>query len=211
MPSLGIAPGSGGCTALLHPWRQSRHRFQASFRRAWRSHLLEAGLQAIQLSPYRADLPAHRPVRLGTAAGFLACYCPLHLSDLGSAIRSRDISSHLCPLRGRYNTAPRGAAAAEYSNQRSRWQSWSAAYKRSALDGRRRSCAVPLACIQMYPCTLRAPSIGPQWASEVWNGHQGASMRPSRQRRFRRPQDRIRWSEWVVRGGVEPPTFRFSG
>src|SRR5947207_14338380 len=27
-----------------------------------------------------------------------------------SAIRSRDISSHLCPLRGRYNAAPRGAA-----------------------------------------------------------------------------------------------------
>src|SRR5260370_16292295 len=30
-----------------------------------------------------------------------------------SAIRSRDISSHLCPLRGRYNAAPRGAAEPE--------------------------------------------------------------------------------------------------
>src|SRR5437762_14192991 len=69
--------------------------------------LLETGIQAIQLSPYHADLPARRPVRLGTAAGFLACYCPLHLSALGLAIRSRDISSHLCPLRGLYNTAPR--------------------------------------------------------------------------------------------------------
>jgi hypothetical protein len=53
-------------------------------------HLLETRLQAITLSPYRADLPARHPIRLGTAAGFLACYCPLHLSDLGSAIRSRD-------------------------------------------------------------------------------------------------------------------------
>ena len=39
-------------------------------------HLLETGIQAIQLSPYRADLPARRPIRLGTAAGFLACYFP---------------------------------------------------------------------------------------------------------------------------------------
>ena len=30
-----------------------------------------------------------------------------------SAIRSRDVSSHLCPLRGRYNAAPRGAAEPE--------------------------------------------------------------------------------------------------
>jgi hypothetical protein len=45
-------------------------------------HLLETGLKAIQLSPYRADLPARRPVRLGTAAGFLACYFPpVILSD----------------------------------------------------------------------------------------------------------------------------------
>src|SRR5689334_809208 len=33
--------------------------------------------------------------------------------EAGSAIRSRDISSHLCPLRGRYNAAPRGAAEPE--------------------------------------------------------------------------------------------------
>src|SRR5258708_34056520 len=36
-------------------------------------HLLETRLQAITLSPYRADLPARRPVRLGTTSGFLAC------------------------------------------------------------------------------------------------------------------------------------------
>ena len=35
---------------------------------------------------------------------------PYVLSDFRSAIRSRDFSSHLCPLRGRYDTAPRGAA-----------------------------------------------------------------------------------------------------
>ena len=37
-------------------------------------------------------------------------FSPFHLSTQGSAIRSRDLSSHLCPLRGRYNAAPRGAA-----------------------------------------------------------------------------------------------------
>jgi len=37
-------------------------------------------------------------------------FSPFHLSAQGSAIRSRDLSSRLCPLRGRYNAAPRGAA-----------------------------------------------------------------------------------------------------
>ena len=37
-------------------------------------------------------------------------FSPFHLSDPGSAIRSRDRSSRPCPLRGRYNAAPRGAA-----------------------------------------------------------------------------------------------------
>jgi hypothetical protein len=45
--------------------------------------LPEAGIQAIQLSPCRADPPARHPIRLGTATGFLACCCPLHLSDPG--------------------------------------------------------------------------------------------------------------------------------
>ena len=34
---------------------------------------------------------------------------PTHLSDHGSAIRSKDTSSSPCPLRGRYSSAPRGA------------------------------------------------------------------------------------------------------
>src|SRR3954469_6037199 len=39
-------------------------------------HLLETGIQAIQLSPYHADPPARRSRRLDTTAGFLACYFP---------------------------------------------------------------------------------------------------------------------------------------
>ena len=39
-------------------------------------HLLETGIQAIQLSPYHADPPARRSLRLDTTAGFLACYFP---------------------------------------------------------------------------------------------------------------------------------------
>src|SRR5215470_8902403 len=44
-------------------------------------------------------------------AGLLAGYGSLTLSRPGAAIRSRDTSSNLSPLRGGYNTAPRGAAA----------------------------------------------------------------------------------------------------
>ena len=36
-------------------------------------------------------------------------FSPTHLSDHGSAIRSKDTSSSPCPLRGRYSSAPRGA------------------------------------------------------------------------------------------------------
>jgi len=72
-------------------------------------HLLETGLHVIRLSPYRADLPAPHPIRLGVPAGFLACYFPIWSFDLRSAIRSRDNSSHLCPLNGLYNNAPHGA------------------------------------------------------------------------------------------------------
>src|SRR5262249_32769090 len=46
-------------------------------------HLLEIGIQAIQLSPYHAGLPAPRSQHLDTAAGWLACCCPLRLSAPG--------------------------------------------------------------------------------------------------------------------------------
>ena len=101
---------------LLQFRRRDRHRLQASFRRGTSYPFWRLGFRQSSFRHITRIFPARRPVRLSTAAGFLACYCPLHLSDLGSAIRSRDISSHLCPLRGRYNTAPRGAAAAKYSN-----------------------------------------------------------------------------------------------
>ena len=57
----------------------------------------------------------HRPGHLGTATGFLACYFPVHPFGFRLAIRSRDISSHLCPLRGRYSSAPHGAPTVKNS------------------------------------------------------------------------------------------------
>jgi hypothetical protein len=101
---------------LLQIRRRDRHRLQASFRRGTSYPFWRLGFRQSSFRHITRIFPARRPIRLGTAAGFLACYCPLHLSDLGSAIRSRDISSHLCPLRGRYNTAPRGAAALKCSS-----------------------------------------------------------------------------------------------
>jgi len=127
---------------LLQIRRRDRRRLQASFRRgtsypSWRLRFRPSSFRHIT-----RIFPARRPVRLGTAAGFLACYCPLHLSDLGSAIRSRDISSHLRPLRGRYNTAPRGAAAAKYSSQPGR--------KPASV-----SCAIP--CCRRKPTSPQPP------------------------------------------------------
>src|SRR5260370_5700231 len=84
-------------------------------------HLLETGIRAIKLSTYHADLPARHPVRLGTAAGFLACYFPpVILSDRSKPSDPEIISSHPCPLRGRYDTAPRGAAK---THSHHRWPS----------------------------------------------------------------------------------------
>jgi len=93
MPRQGIAPAPQRIAAsTCSPHGRGRRRLQASFRRVPGSHLPETGLQAIQLSPYRADPPAHRPVRLGTATGFLACYFP-H-SPFGSRV-SHQIQRHL--------------------------------------------------------------------------------------------------------------------
>src|SRR5664280_1403180 len=48
------------------------------FPAGFKLRLLEIGLQAIQLSPCRADPLTHHPIRLGMTASFLACYCPPH-------------------------------------------------------------------------------------------------------------------------------------
>jgi len=144
---------------LLQFRRRDRRRLQASFRRGTSYPFWRLGFRQSSFRHITRILPARRPVRLGTAAGFLACYCPLHLSDLGSAIRSRDISSHLCPLRGRYNTAPRGAAAAKYGQRpwltcpraqlplddlaASRWQAYGQGHAWPAQDDCHAAEAVP--------------------------------------------------------------------
>src|SRR5260370_23858233 len=82
-------------------------------------HLLEIGIQAIQLSPYHAGPAAPRPIRLGTAAAFLACYCPLHLSDPGKP--SDPGTSLRVPPGCAGDTAKRLAAhASSYEGTRSR-------------------------------------------------------------------------------------------
>ena len=54
----------------MHTPRQGPVPFHASFRQVHAFNLLETGIQAVWLSPYRADLPAHRPVRLGNGRRF---------------------------------------------------------------------------------------------------------------------------------------------
>ena len=92
------------------------------------SRLLETRLQAMRLSPYRADLPARRPVRLGSGHRFPGMLLsPISLSGHGSAIRSKDTSSSPCPLCGLYSSAPRGArrlpgsGAADLPSDRRLW------------------------------------------------------------------------------------------
>ena len=62
---------------------RARHRHRASFPADATFHLLEIGIQAIQLSPYHAGPTAPRLQRLSAAAASMACCCPVHLSDPG--------------------------------------------------------------------------------------------------------------------------------
>src|SRR6266446_9053312 len=74
-----------------------------------RFHLLETRFQVIRLSPYRADLPARRPDTWARLPVFWHAIFPCILSDSGKPSDPEIISSHLCPLRGRYSSAPHGA------------------------------------------------------------------------------------------------------
>ena len=62
---------------------RARHRHRASFPADATFHLLEIGIQAIQLSPYHAGPATRRLQRLSTAVASMACCGPLHLSDPG--------------------------------------------------------------------------------------------------------------------------------
>src|SRR5436190_17704430 len=70
-----------------------RHRFQASFRRVLLFTCWRSGFRPSSFQPYHAGLATRRPIRLGTAVTFLACYCPLPVSlpgkpsDPGTSLR----------------------------------------------------------------------------------------------------------------------------
>src|SRR5271170_3130074 len=99
MPGQGIAPASQeecGGRPSIPP--QGPVPVTSVFPAGVYLHLLETGIQAIQLSPYRADLPARRPIRLGTTAGFLACYFP-RLPFRGRV--SHQIQRHLLSIPAR--------------------------------------------------------------------------------------------------------------
>src|SRR2546430_5479103 len=83
MPSLGIAPRPEGCVDPGTRSTQGTAPVSGVFPADGCLHRLEIGLQAIQLSPYHAGPATHRLQRLNTIAAFLACSCPLHLSDPG--------------------------------------------------------------------------------------------------------------------------------
>src|SRR5512133_832614 len=76
MPSLGIAPRPGGCAGRERMPAQDVAPVSDVFPADGYLHLLEIGVQAIKLSPYRTNRAAHRSGRLDTTAAFLACSCP---------------------------------------------------------------------------------------------------------------------------------------
>jgi len=88
----GVPEGGPGTRSNSLHHRRDRYRFQASFRQArilafWRLGFRQCGFRHIARIP-----PARRPIRLGAAAGFLACYCPR--SPFGSRV-SHQIQRHL--------------------------------------------------------------------------------------------------------------------
>src|SRR5689334_15615993 len=83
MPSLGIAPHPGGCAGPAEMPAQDAAPVSGAFPAGAHSRLLEIRVQAIQLWPYHAGPVTRRPVHLGTAVTFLACYCPLPVSRPG--------------------------------------------------------------------------------------------------------------------------------
>ena len=63
---------------LLQFRRRGRRRLQASFRRASNCTFWRLGFRQSSFRHITRIFPARHPIRLGTAAGFLACYCPFH-------------------------------------------------------------------------------------------------------------------------------------
>ena len=93
MPRQDIAPAPRRITTgICTPRGRGRYRFHASFRQVRAFNLLETGIQAVWLSPYRADLPARRPVRIGSGCRFPGML--LSPSPFGSRV-SHQIQRHL--------------------------------------------------------------------------------------------------------------------
>src|SRR6185437_8608392 len=95
--------------ARLLSRRRGRHRFHVRFRRVstsayWRLGFRQSGFRHITRIPRRtAPAPGHD--RRFSAMLFSL----IVLSNSGQASDPEINSSHLCPLRGRYSSAPRGA------------------------------------------------------------------------------------------------------
>ena len=70
MPSLGIAPAPEDCSRYLYTLPQGLAPVTGVFPAGVALRHLEIGLEAVQLSRYRAGPSSPRPVRLGTRDGF---------------------------------------------------------------------------------------------------------------------------------------------
>ena len=153
---------------LLQFRRKGRRRLQASFRRGTSYPFWRLGFRQSSFRHITRIFPARRPVRLGTAAGFLAVL--LSPSPFGSWVshQIQKISSHLCPLRGRYNTAPRGAAAGKCSNCTEPTATSSRLLKTSDLHQRPTMTVMQLVHTEVIVCSAqRATARGNQCGSRL--------------------------------------------
>src|SRR5215213_5016477 len=109
MPSLGIAQRPGGCVDPTDMPTQDAAPVSGVISGGCYVPSLEIGLQAIQLSPYRAGPAAARPQRLRG----VRCFADMLLSPSPfgsrSVIRPRNNPPSSSQLRWVYDKAPRGA------------------------------------------------------------------------------------------------------
>src|SRR5712691_12593255 len=68
---------------------------------------LEIGVQAIQLSPYRAGLAGRHRTRLPVSPAFPTCSCPLRLSPSGKSMTQKPPFELLLTVSGIQHRVPR--------------------------------------------------------------------------------------------------------
>ena len=102
MPSLGIVHRA---RRIMSETLTHGSRWRRVYRRATDEcevPPLDIGIQAIQLSPYRADVAGPCHTRLLTSPAFPPCSCPLSFQNQVRRVASKSLVLNSGPLRGQF-------------------------------------------------------------------------------------------------------------